>query len=108
LVGLSALVAVATIYFRDLQHLVDILFQALFFATPIFYPLTVLEKSPVFHFIATLNPLLYFIAIFRDPLVQNQWPDLTSIIVATVFSFSVLFLGVSVVKKFSNRIIFKL
>jgi ABC-2 type transport system permease protein/lipopolysaccharide transport system permease protein len=108
LVGLSALIAVATVYFRDLQHLVDILFQALFFATPIFYPLEALEKSPLFSLIARMNPVLYFINMFRDPLTKNVWPDPISVSISIVFALLMLILGTWTVNRHSNRIIFKL
>lgn len=108
LVGVSALVAVATIWFRDLQHLVEILFQALFFATPIFYPLSTLEPHKIFYTFVLWNPLLYFVSLFRDPLVTGVLPDLATLAITSGLAVAFLCLGLMLLKKFNNRIIFKL
>jgi ABC-2 type transport system permease protein/lipopolysaccharide transport system permease protein len=108
LVGIGTLVAIATIYFRDIQHLSDILFQALFFATPIFYPLSALSKDPVFYAMATANPLLYLVNLFRMPLVDNRFPDLASLLISLTISLVLAVSGLFVLKAFNNRIVFKL
>lgn len=108
LVGVATLVAVATIWFRDLQHLVDILFQALFFATPIFYPLSTIEPHKIFYTLALCNPVLYFVSLFRDPLVNGTLPDVGTLVIAAGLAVTFLGLGLLLLKKFNNRIIFKL
>jgi ABC-type polysaccharide/polyol phosphate export permease len=40
-----------------------------------------------------LNPLYYFLEIFRVPILAGQWPSSTAIIISTVLAFIVLVLG---------------
>lgn len=108
LTGLSALFAVATLYFRDLQHLTEILFQALLFATPVLYPPSVLQKDPRFALILDLNPFVYFVDLVRDPLVFGQSPSLLTLAVCTTLAVGFFLLGLWMIDKFNNRIIFKL
>lgn len=108
LIGVASLVAVATTWFRDLQHLVDIFFQALFFATPIFYPLSVLASHKVFFFLVQLNPLTYYVSLFREPLVYGVFPELTAVAGCLIGSILVMLAGLLILKKFNNRIVFQL
>lgn len=62
--GLSLVFAVANIYFRDLQHLVAVALQLMFFATPILYPDTLIS-DPTLHAIIVSNPMSQFVELFR-------------------------------------------
>jgi ABC-type polysaccharide/polyol phosphate export permease len=71
--GISLICAVAYIKVRDVQHIVAIIFQALFFLTPIIYSVDILPKSyrPLF----LLNPFYYFVQIFRFPVYYAALPS---------------------------------
>ena len=65
--GLALMLSVLNVYFRDTQHLISIAMQVWFYATPIIYPISVLEDTH--HSIVTyyrLNPLERFAEIFRN------------------------------------------
>lgn len=72
--GLSLIFAVAYIKIRDVEHIVAIAFQALFFATPIIYPLEVLPANlrPFF----LLNPFYYYVQLLRYPVYHASLPPL--------------------------------
>lgn len=59
--GLSFLLATLFVKFKDLSHIWDVILQALFYATPIIYPLS--RPSHKFAVILSLNPLTQ---IFQD------------------------------------------
>ena len=42
--GLALLLSSLTVFFRDLRHLVEVLFQVWFYLTPVFYPASFLGK----------------------------------------------------------------
>jgi ABC-type polysaccharide/polyol phosphate export permease len=44
--GLSLLIASAAVFFRDVRHLVEILFQVWFYVTPILWPPAYLDRLP--------------------------------------------------------------
>jgi lipopolysaccharide transport system permease protein len=71
-VGLSMLIAVLNVFFRDLEHMVTILVQLLFWMTPIIYPASLIpEKYRVFFW---LNPMYPVIPAWRT-LVLDGWID---------------------------------
>lgn len=105
-VGLGAIFAVCGVYFRDLIMIIPVVMQALFFMTPIIYNVEFLP--PKFQYLVKLNPLMYIIESFRKPIINNIWPDARDLQV-TFFSAIVVFLfGIWFMKKFENKIVFRL
>jgi lipopolysaccharide transport system permease protein len=82
--GISAFVSAATVFLRDLQHLIQIVLRLLFWLTPIIYPLASVPDS-VIPFIK-LNPLTYYVNIFQSLLYYRTLPDLTSWALALGFA----------------------
>jgi ABC-type polysaccharide/polyol phosphate export permease len=76
-VGCGLFMAALGVRFRDLQHFVSIAFQALFWATPIVYNLTLIENrlGPKGVFVMKLNPITPIILGFRNAVVLNVWPE---------------------------------
>jgi len=70
--GLSLITTVAHIRIRDVQHVVAILFQILFYATPIIYPLDVLPLK--YRPLLLWNPFYYFVECFRFPVFHSSLP----------------------------------
>ena len=71
--GFALIMAVCTTYFRDLQHVVGILMQALLFLTPVFYKPDSLSGKV--SSLIQINPLTPFIELFRAPIVNGQFPS---------------------------------
>ncbi|MGQ4819444.1 ABC transporter permease, partial [Enterococcus faecium] len=77
------------VYFRDSAHFVAIGLQVLFYATPVIYPVTVVEDVspdslvPPFHIdsLYLANPLVHYVEAFRDLLYEQAVPSLTTIAV---------------------------
>ncbi len=106
LLGLSCILAVSTVYFRDFLHIIPVVVQAVFFATPIIYDKSMVPKE--FHWCFIINPFYYFIEIFRQPLIDHAVPSYEMYLVPFVISFIMLPLGLYIIKIFDNKIIFKL
>lgn len=106
LVGLGSIISVATVYFRDLGHIVPVIIQSLFFATPILYPRSMFP--PEYQFLIDLNPIYYFLETFRQPLIDGRIPDLKFYYVCFGLSIMSFAAGIILIKKFDNRIVFKL
>lgn len=86
--GLSLLAAVADIKIRDVQHIVAIIFQALFYITPIIYSADILPAKYRPLFLA--NPFYYFVESFRFPVYRGALPPWDIALAAvglTVLSF---------------------
>jgi ABC-type polysaccharide/polyol phosphate export permease len=78
--GLALLLATANVFYRDTQHILEIVMQAWFFLTPVFYPITVLPQSQqvlgmtvnIQLWSRRLNPMASLIASYRDVLYRGQ------------------------------------
>lgn len=102
--GVSLLVSVANVYFRDTEHLLGILLQLWMYLTPIIYPLSLVRElsNGVGGLLGTsvtvldlyrLNPLERFVSVFRNLLYDNRWPDPGDVLFCVVSAVVVFVLG---------------
>jgi len=105
-IGLSLILSVLMVYFRDLQHLIGVLLQALFFLTPIMYQLDAV--SPRLQQFIRYNPMLYFIELFRAPIYHSQLPDVHAIAFCIIFSSVALIAGLKIFRAYEHKLIFRL
>lgn len=104
--GLSLILSVVMVYFRDMQHLIGVMLQAWFFVTPIMYQLDAI--SPRMQKIITLNPMLYFIDLFRSPIYGSVFPSLHTIGIASGLAAAALVIGLKIFRLYENKLIFRL
>lgn len=95
--GVGLFVSVYNIMYRDVNYLVGIVMQALFYATPIIYPLTMIPDHvrgvPARWVIETLNPMTAFVGGARDALYLLQFPSLSEWLVMLAWSCGALVIG---------------
>jgi len=104
--GIALVMTISTVYFRDLQHVVGILMQALLFLTPIFYKPELLAGKVAW--LITLNPLTQFVELFRAPIYQGVFPATTVILQASLFAILSVVIGLWFFRKHENRVAFRL
>jgi ABC-type polysaccharide/polyol phosphate export permease len=107
-VGVSLIMAVANVYFRDTQHLVSLFLQAWFYLTPIMYPATLIGNrlggdSTVFR-IYRLNPMERFSEAFRATIYDAQFPTLATLGYLAVFSAGTVVIGHLVFRRLEGRL----
>ena len=78
--GLALITSVLYVRIKDVQHIVAILFQALFYATPILYPADQLPAG--FRAVLRFNPFSYFVECFRAPIYSGTLPPLGDFLTA--------------------------
>ncbi len=71
--GLSMVVAVATVYFRDVVYLLTVFLQLLYFVTPILYPENALPANYLPYL--QLNPLYWQINLFHHLVYYGTIPS---------------------------------
>lgn len=113
-VGVALLLSIANVYFRDMQHLVAILFQVWFYLTPIVYPINEVQKrsdsvGPVIGDwtvldIYRLNPMERFAEVFRNLLYDNRMPDITAMLEVGVWAAAALLIGAWVFGRHQKRL----
>ena len=106
LAGLSCLISLATVYFRDFTNIIPAVVQAMFFATPVIYDQSMIPEQ--YKALIYYNPLYYILELFRNPLLSNTIPPIEYYIFAALFSLVCFVTGILVLLKFDNRIVFKL
>ena len=106
LLGISALFSVAGVFFRDLVYIIPQMTQALFFLTPIIYKPDIFP--PWLQTLIQFNPFYHLIELFRTPITEGQLAAPEHYFFAIGFAIVSFGLGYYTIKKYDNRIIFKL
>lgn len=104
--GLGLIMSVATVFFRDLQHVILIAMQGLFFMTPIIYKHDALAGKVAW--LVGLNPVVPFIELFRVPLSSGMLPSSSAILQATLLSLAAMALGLFIFLRQEKKIVFRL
>lgn len=89
--GISMLVAVVNVYFRDIQQIVAYVLTAAFFLTPIFYTRTAVP--PNLQFLVTFNPVAGLIAAYQSVFYKGVPPQATDLLSSAAFGVIVLIIG---------------
>jgi lipopolysaccharide transport system permease protein len=99
--GAGLLLSSLYVYFRDLNQIWGVLVQVLFFASPIFYPISIVPASLLPYY--QLNPVTQFIGMFRDVMVSGNLPSLFSVAVAVGFAVAAFVVGNLVFGRLQRR-----
>jgi len=73
--GLTFLVAVGNVFFRDLEHITGVLITAWFFMTPVLYGTE--SMPPQLQAILVWNPATPLMEAYRAVFYYGRWPDWT-------------------------------
>ncbi|MBK9276303.1 MAG: ABC transporter permease [Flavobacteriales bacterium] len=92
--GLSLALCTLNVYFRDIGLLWNALLPALFYITPIAYPPDLVPAD--LRWIAGLDPLYWYIGLFRTIVVDGLSPDAGTLVLVTALSTASLALGMVV------------
>ena len=86
---LAVIGAVLNVYVRDIQYLIGIAFSALFFATPMVYPLSMVPVEYQFYF--KLNPMYWLIDSWRIVFAGGILPlDHVACVSGSIVAFSLI------------------
>jgi ABC-type polysaccharide/polyol phosphate export permease len=104
--GIVLALAVATVYFRDLTHLVRVMLQSFFYLIPIVYPVSAVPEKYAIFFLA--NPFSQFINLYRQIIFNGQVPSLQEWAAPAALTVASLMIGFYVLMKREKDIIFRL
>jgi ABC-2 type transport system permease protein len=87
--GIGMVLSLLNVYLRDINYLVSIAMNLLFYGTPIIYPYTLVQdNAPRWaEILVTLNPLTQFVGASRDIFYLLQAPSPARILGLTAVSF---------------------
>lgn len=105
--SVAMLTGIATVYFRDIQHLAEVFFQILFYATPIIYRPEVMEHNALAS-VLRFNPLIALLQLIREPLLQGRVPNLRTYAEAVLTVLMVALAAIFTLLRCQARLVFKL
>ncbi len=103
--GVSLVVAVATVFFRDVQYLLTVFLQLLYFATPILYPISTLPEK--YHYVIRLNPFYSQVVLFQRLIYDGVMPSGSEWSLAAATALGFLALGVGVLLHYEEDLVFR-
>ena len=95
--GVSLILNSLYVKFRDLNHIWSVFANAMFFATPIVYPNSLLLQK--FPFLLVINPMTFFITKYRNIILYDSPLSLKSIVILIFISFFYLSIGLVIFNK---------
>ena len=98
--GTILLTSAISVYSRDFEYLITALARILFWVTPIFY--TTDSLTGILSTIVWLNPLTYYVEGLRDIIYVGIMPETEILILCTIISAIVLFVGTYVFEKLKD------
>ncbi len=105
--SLAVLAGFANVFFRDTQHLCDVGFQILFYATPIIYPPQLLRDNGL-QGLMSYNPIVAFLQLVREPLLDHQAASGATFALAAATTLVALAAATATLARGQRRLIFHL
>ncbi len=101
--GLSLLLSALAVFFRDVCHLWSVVITAWTYATPLFYPTSILPEWMVTA--EQFNPMYHYVTYFREIVLWGQTPSLESNLLCLLFAVVTFSVGFLVFRKLQKRFI---
>lgn len=100
-IGIAFITSSLTVYFRDLQHILGIIIQLLFYATPIAYSIKSVPEN--LQWIVRINPMSYLIDGYRDIFYNKMQPNFHELLIALSIGVGLCICGYFIFKKLEKR-----
>jgi ABC-type polysaccharide/polyol phosphate export permease len=101
-ISFSLVTAPLYLKFRDLSLIWTVVTRALFYATPIIYPLQMLPAD--IQKILLINPMGFIIHFTKESLINNHFPETLHLIGFSLILIAIFFLSILAYKKMAPRI----
>ena len=97
LIAIALIVSSISVYVRDLQHLIGVAMQLLFYATPIVYSAEAIPEN--FKWILNINPMTYIINSYRDIFYNQTMIDIVPLLILIAVSIVACVIGYIIFNK---------
>lgn len=104
--GISLILSTLTVFFHDTKYIYEVLLLAWMYATPIFYPESIVPER--FRLILHLNPFYYFLSVFRASLYMDVSAIPEKLFYSFLFSFMALIAGWFFYNRYKDRVVYYL
>ena len=104
--GISLLMSVLTVYFRDTQYLLGVFLQLMYFLTPIIYPITSFPER--YRPYLQLNPFYPPLHLFQKLIYYGQIPSGPEWASAISLALTSLLAGLGILLTFDEDLVFRM
>ena len=104
--GLALTLSVATVYFRDISHILTILLSLMFYMLPILYPVSKIPEA--YQWIIYYNPFYCFISLFQSVLDAGSFPSVSALATASGLALASFAFGLFLLKVKERNLVFRL
>lgn len=101
--SIALILAALNVYFRDIGILWNTIQPAIFYLTPIAYTEELIP--PRFSYVIKLNPIYYYIKLFRYPLYESKAPDFHIFGICSIISLVTLMISLFIFNRLKNQFI---
>jgi ABC-type polysaccharide/polyol phosphate export permease len=103
--AVATIAAFTTVYFHDMQHLLEVGAQILFFLTPIMYNRKLLDDKGL-GWVVDANPISWVLELTRTPLLTGWMPLPQMYLAGAGFALAVVGLAIGTIAWLQKRVIF--
>ncbi|WNX84098.1 ABC transporter permease [Agathobaculum sp. NTUH-O15-33] len=100
-IGVSLLLSTLMVFFRDMQFLWSVLTMIWMYATPIFYPETIIPQR--FMMLYKMNPLYHIIRFTRITLIDGVSPEPKAYLLCMIMALIPFLIGLFIFRKQQNK-----
>ena len=105
--SISVIASFVSVYFSDASHLAEVVFQVLFFLTPIFYPVSMIVDRGL-TILLQVNPIVAFLEIIRTPLLNGEIPPAWAFAKAGIITVVSATMAVGTMAWLQRKLIYRL
>ncbi len=103
--GVGFILSIANARFGDVQYMVTVSLGALYFLTPVLYPMSLVEDTASWlAWIVKLNPMTWFVTAMHDVMYSLQFPDWWVVPALLIFGAVVFTAGFKIFQRWSEDI----
>jgi len=95
--GLSLLFSSLSVYLRDITQILGIVFQILFYVSPILYPITSVPEG--FKIVILLNPFTTLTESYHNVILYGRYPEPLSMLYLFVLTIGAAYIGIYMFRK---------
>lgn len=100
-IGFAFIVSSLSVYFRDLIHLLGIIIQLFFYATPIVYSIKNVPEG--MKWLVKINPMSYLIEAYRNIFYNKIPPEPNELLIAIGIGIALCIIGYIIFEKLEKR-----
>ena len=103
--GVGFMLAILNARFGDVQYIVTVALGALYFLTPILYPMSLIEDTASWlAWVVEFNPMTWFVTAMHEVMYSLQFPQIWVVPALLAFGMAVFWLGFTVFNRWSKDI----